>query len=56
MLDGYGIHTLIWDAARTLLSSGRACVNCHYTSISAMPWYDQRASLTSCVSSRTSLL
>lgn len=37
------------DASRTVLVSGRVCVNCHYTSISAMPGYEQRASLTSCV-------
>ena len=36
------------DATREVLSSGRVCVNCHYTSISAMPWYEQRASLASC--------
>ena len=36
------------DPSREVLASGRVCVNCHYTAISAMPWYEQRASLTSC--------
>lgn len=37
------------DASREVLYGGRVCCNAHYTAISAMPWYDGRASLTSCV-------
>lgn len=37
------------DSAREVLYGGRVCCNAHYTAINAMPWYDGRASLTSCV-------
>lgn len=36
------------DPARTLLASGRVCVNAHYTAINAMPWYEYRSRLTGC--------
>ena len=36
------------DATRTALASGRVCANAHYQLGSAMPWYDQRASLRTC--------
>lgn len=36
------------DANRTALASGRVCSNAHYLMGSAMPWYAQRASMTTC--------
>ena len=36
------------DATRTLLASGRVCANAHYLLNSAMPWYDDRASMRTC--------
>ena len=36
------------DPSRTVLCTGRVCTNAHYTAIAAMPWYEGRASLTSC--------
>lgn len=31
-----------------MLASGRVCINAHYQLGSAMPWYDERASLRTC--------
>lgn len=36
------------DVGRTLDASGRVCVNAHYRSAMAAPWYDGRVSVTSC--------
>ena len=36
------------DATREVLGTGRVCTNAHYQLGSAMPWYDERASLRTC--------
>ncbi len=36
------------DATRTVLATGRVSTNAHYQLNSAMPWYDERASLRTC--------
>ena len=40
--------TAVPDATREVLATGRVCTNAHYQLGSAMPWYDERASLRTC--------